>query len=323
MLLDISSSEAAMAARRYLAILFLVALLATPALLIARVAPLGCPVAAEPGRFLAFCRNGAYQDFEHGAYALGLRPAAVAAARRAPVLFLGNSRLELDFSTAATTRAFADAGLGYYLLGFGYGETDGFAGALLHDLALHPRAVVIDVDPFFDGRLGEPAQFLRDHPIRAALDYRAKAAAAAMLAALCPAGAAGWPCSADALALMRDDTTGAWTISGPGLDTATPFDSRNGKASDPESFIVEARRFLAGLDLPPRCVVLTTVPTPQRPLDAATVRHIADALGARWAEPQLDGLTSFDRSHLTQESAERWSAAFLAEIMPILKGCAG
>jgi len=313
-----------MAARRYLATLILVALLATPVLLIARVAPLGCPVADAPGRFLAFCRNGAYQDFEHGAYALGLRPAAVAAAQRAPVLFLGNSRLELDFSTTATASAFADAGFGYYLLGLGYGETDGFSSTLLHDLALHPRALVIDVDPFFDGKLSEPAQFLRDHPIRAALDYRAKAAAAALVAALCPADAARWPCSdTDSLALIRDDATGAWTISGPGLDTATPFDARNGKAPDPAPFIAEARRFLAGLDLPARCVVLTTVPTPQRPLDAATVQRIAEAIGASWAEPQLEDLTSFDRSHLTRESAERWSAAFLAEIMPILKDCAG
>jgi hypothetical protein len=311
-----------MAAWRYLAILLLAAAIAAPIVLLARVAPIGCPVADGPGRFLAFCRNGTYQDFEHGAYALGLRPAAVAAARRASVLFLGNSRLELAFSTPVTDHAFAEAGLSYHLLGFGFGETDGFAAALLHDLALRPRAVVIDVDPFFDGKFGEPGQFLRDHPVRAALDYQAKAAAAALLAGFCPIGATHWPCGS-AFALLRDDANGGWAISGPGLDAASPFDARNGKAPDPAPFIEEARHFLAGLDLPPRCVVLTTVPTPQRPLDAATVRAIAEAIGARWAEPQLDGLASFDRSHLTRASAERWTAAFLAETMPLLRDCAG
>jgi hypothetical protein len=310
-----------MRAGRYLATLLLAALLAIPVLLIGETAPIGCPVPEHPGQFLAFCRNGAYQDFEHGAFALGLRPDAVAAARRAPILFLGNSRVVLGFSTKATADAFAAAGLGYYLLGFGYGETDGFAATLLKDLALHPRAVIIDVDPFFDGKLGEPAQFLRDHPARAALDYRAKAAAAALFAAFCPARATFWPCGG-AVALLRDDADGAWQMLGPGRETATVFAPGGGKPADPAPVIAEARRFLAGLDLPPECVMLTTVPTPQRPLTPETVQRIAAALGASWAEPRLDGLASFDNSHLTPDSAERWSAAFLAEAMPRLQHCA-
>jgi hypothetical protein len=310
------------AALRYLAILFCAAILAFPVLLTFQVAPIGCPVPNSSRRFLAFCRNGAYQDFEHGAYALGLRPAAVAAVRRAPVLFLGNSRLVLGFSTAATARAFAAADLRYYLLGFGYGETDGFARTLLRDLALNPRAVVIDVDPFFDGELGEPARFLRDHPVRAALEYRAKAVAAALFAAVCPVRAKHWPCGG-ALALLRADDDGSWELLGPDLDQATPFAARNGKPADPAPFIADGRGFLAELGVPADCVVLTTVPSPQRPLDAETVRRIAEGLGAVWAEPTLDDLASFDRSHLTRDSAERWSAALLDEIMPILRRCTG
>jgi hypothetical protein len=306
---------------RYLAILLVAALLGTPMLLIARVAPVGCPVADAPSRFLAFCRNGTYQDFEHGAYALRLRPEAVAAAQRAQVLFLGNSRVEIGFSTDATRSSFAAAGLSFYLLAFGHGETDSFAATLLHDLALHPRAIVIDVDPFFIGQPREPAEFLRDRPIRAALEYRAKAAGAALFGRACPAGASFWPCGGD-LAVLRDDDDGFWSITGPGTDQILPFRSGNGKAPDPAPFIDAARHFLAGLDLPPACVVLTTVPTPQRPLDAATVRRIADAIGAGWAEPELDGLATIDTSHLTRASAERWSQAFLGEVMPTLQRCA-
>jgi hypothetical protein len=306
---------------RYLALLLLTAFIGAPALMIARVAPLGCPVADAPGRFLAFCRNGAYQDFEHGAYALRLRPDAVTATQRAQILFLGNSRVEIGFSTDATRRGFAAAGLSFYLLAFGYGESDGFAATLLHDLALHPRAVVIDADPFFTWKPGEPALFLRDHPFRAALEYRAKTAAAALLALACPAGSVAWPCGGD-LAMLRDDVDGFWSITGPGTSNVLPFNSHNGKAPDPAPFIDAARRFLADLDLPPGCVVLTTVPTPQRPLDAATVHRIADAIGAAWAEPQLDGLATIDTSHLTRASAERWSAAFLEATMPVFERCA-
>lgn len=307
---------------RYLAVFVLVAILGAPALLVWRTAPIGCPTADRPDRFLAFCRNGRYQDFEHGAYALGLRPAAAAAAQRASVLVLGNSRIELALSGPATAKAFADTRLSYYLLGFSFGETDRFAGRLIRDFGLRPTALIIDVDPFFDGALSEPAAFLQDRPARAALDYRAKAAGAALFAAFCPPHAADWPC-AGALALLRDDATGSWALAGPWPDTAEPFEPRNGKSADPLPYIEEARRFLQPLGLPPRCVILTTVPTPQRPLDAATVRRIAEAIGASWSEPVLDGMASFDRSHLTRDSAERWSAAFLSEIMPIVEDCAG
>jgi hypothetical protein len=307
-------------AARYLLLLLVTVMVAAPLLLIGRVAPLGCPLPGTPAQFLAFCRNGAYQDFEHGAYAFQIRPEAVAAARRAAILFLGNSRLELGFSTAATAERFAAAGHGYYLLGFGYGETDGFAAALLRRLDLHPRALVIDVDPFFDGALSEPAQFVADHPIRAWLDYQAKTAGVSLLRAFCPSPSHDWPCGG-AFALWRDDATGAWQALGPGLDAEDGFDPGNGKARDPAPFVAEARRFLAQIDVPAACVVLTTVPTPQRVLDAGTVKRIAEGLGAPWVEPPVPDLASFDRSHLTRDSAERWSAAFLAAAMPILDRC--
>jgi hypothetical protein len=307
-------------AARYLLLMFVVGIAAAPLLLAGRVAPLGCPLPGAPGQFLAFCRNGAYQDFEHGAYALKIRPAAVAAAQRAAVLFLGNSRLELGFSTTATAERFAAAGHDYYLLGFGFGETDRFAAELFHRLDLHPQALVIDVDPFFDGALSEPAQFLLDQPIRAGLDYRAKAAGVSLLRAACSRQSNDWPCGG-AFALWRDDATGAWEALGPGLDTAERFDPGNGKTRDPGPFVAEAQSFLAQIGMPAACVVLTTVPTPQRSLDAGTVKRIADALGAAWVEPSVPDLASFDRSHLTRDSAERWSAVFLQAAMPVLDRC--
>lgn len=307
-------------AARYLLFLLIAGVVAAPVLLITRVAPLGCPLPGTPGQFLAFCRNGAYQDFEHGAYAFQIRPAAIAAARRAAILFLGNSRVELGFSTMATAERFAAARRDYYLLGFGFGETDRFAAELLRRLDLHPQALVIDVDPFFDGTQSEPAQFLADHPVRAWLDAEAKAEGVSLLRAVCPDRAHDWPCGG-AFALLRDDATGAWETVGPGLDAADSFDPANGKSRDPAPFVAEAQSFLAQTGLPAACVVLTTVPTPQRSLDAGTVKRIAGALGAAWVEPSVPGLASFDRSHLTRDSAERWSAAFLETAMPILDRC--
>ncbi|ETR76454.1 hypothetical protein X566_17680 [Afipia sp. P52-10] len=50
--------------------------------------------------------------------------------------------------------------------------------------------------------------------------------------------------------------------------------------------------------------------------------EIGRLLGVRVALPKLDGLTSFDGSHLSADSAERWSAALLREIGDTLESCA-
>ena len=73
-------------------------------------------------RYLAYCSGTSYADYEHGAFWFDLEPSAQDFARNADVLFLGNSRLQVAFSTAATANWFSAASARYYLLGFGYYE---------------------------------------------------------------------------------------------------------------------------------------------------------------------------------------------------------
>src|SRR6516164_23273 len=53
-------------------------------------------------RYIASCNGTRYADYEHGAFAFDLEPAAENFAREADVLFLGNSRLQYAFSTSST-----------------------------------------------------------------------------------------------------------------------------------------------------------------------------------------------------------------------------
>jgi hypothetical protein len=48
---------------------------------------------------------------------------------------------------------------------------------------------------------------------------------------------------------------------------------------------------------------------------------IAAKLGHDLLAPQIDGLLTFDGSHLDEASAERWSAAFLREAGPRIRRC--
>ena len=65
------------------------------------------------------------------------------------MLFLGNSHMQVAFSTAATSDWFSTASIRYYLMGFSYGENMVFAEFLLPKVRPQARVYVINVDDFF------------------------------------------------------------------------------------------------------------------------------------------------------------------------------
>ena len=70
-------------------------------------------------------------------------------AANADVLFLGDSRIQFAFSTAATAKWFSSASAGYYLLGFFAFENSIFERALLHKLKPRAKVYVIAIGDFF------------------------------------------------------------------------------------------------------------------------------------------------------------------------------
>src|SRR5580704_6113544 len=101
-------------------------------------------------RYLAYCGGEHYADYEHGAFWFDLEPAARSFAKNADVLFVGDSRLQVGFSTAATANWFSAASTRYYLLGFGGFENMVFAEGLLRRIQPKARVYVINVDGFFE-----------------------------------------------------------------------------------------------------------------------------------------------------------------------------
>ena len=119
--------------------------------LIAALASLGCWIRARTifacpadgytaDRYIAYCDAGNYADYEHGAFWFDLEPSASQFAKDADVLFLGNSRLQVAFSTAETADWFSRASARFYLLGFSYYENALFTEALLRRFAREPMS---------------------------------------------------------------------------------------------------------------------------------------------------------------------------------------
>src|SRR5215467_13701394 len=94
-------------------------------------------------RYIAYCNGKSYGDYEHGAFQFDLEPLAQNFARIADVLFLGNSRMQVAFSTAATVDWFSAAAARYYLLGFGYAENVIFTERLLRSIRPQARVYII------------------------------------------------------------------------------------------------------------------------------------------------------------------------------------
>ena len=121
-------------------------------------------------------------------------------------------------------------------------------------------------------------------------------------------------------AIYRSQQTGAWQRRGDWPDEKRLVS--DGPASQPErwpGFVRLAESFLAQLPVERKCVVLTLVPTVDT--KRAEAAAIARALGFELIAPQVDGLKTFDGSHLDAASAESWSRAFFEAAGSRMRDC--
>jgi hypothetical protein len=294
---------------------------------------LGCTLNRTPDSFLAYCNSDHYGDYEHGAYYLDLEPKAVDALRRAQVLIFGNSRAQFGFSTDAVRRYFSDHAIRFYLLGFGYSDGDEFTAALIQKYQLHPRFVIVDTNPFFTGFASVPAKAMMpggpswwkrivdwiDHWS----DYLTKQAFNSLQPLICRLRPS--LCTGTFQTIYRSVDTGFLVLNtfvqpdNPGYPVAGKKLVTLGGRSLPAD-AENASRFLDVLGLSRECVVLTAAPSTA--LDAEPyVSELGRLVGLRVLLPHLDDLRTFDASHLTPSSAERWSAAIMSESDPLIARC--
>jgi hypothetical protein len=265
-------------------------------------------------RYIAYCDAGNYADYEHGAFWFDLEPAARQYAKDADVLFLGNSRLQVGFSTAATADWFKHASAHYYLLGFSYFENALFAEGLLRKLRPRANVFVINVDDFFDLEETEPVKSIWHDP-QAEGRYESKRFWQSVHKAVCkPFGAL---CGSHVVT-YRSRETGAYEMRTPRDISPVSYDEGVDQSvvdRDTAAAIDFVKRFAQG-----KCVILTMVPSVETKI--AKANAIAKNLGVKLMTPGiLEGLQTKDGYHLDQPSAERWSQAFFQTAGPEIRSC--
>jgi hypothetical protein len=267
-------------------------------------------------RYIAYCNGTNYGDYEHGAFQFGLEPSEEDFARKADVLFLGNSRLQVALSTAATFSWFSAASARYHLLGFGYDENVIFADGILCRINPHAKVYVINVDNFFARWETPPAKTVLHDP-EAQNRYETKRLWQRVHEPICKRFPA--LCGKSAV-IFRSRETGAYTRRAIKQQiTPVSYD----RLVDPDvvkSHTAAATDFLSQLPVDRKCVILTMVPTVGT--KTGNVNAIAAALGDKLITPDIPaGLQTFDGSHLDQASAERWSQAFLETVGTRIRSC--
>jgi hypothetical protein len=267
--------------------------------------------------YLAYCDAPGYGDYDHGAFWFGLEPSAEISAKSADVLFLGNSRMQFAFSTAATAQLLASAR--YYLLGFLGFENSIFARALLHKLKPKAKVYVIAIDDFFEPSERPLAKIVMEagagqprYQVKRFLQF-VHEAICMNLTTIC----------GDGVVVFRSRQTGVFnmlqTSKFKGLARQVSYDQQIDEHAIDEAIAI-GRIFLSELPVKPECVILTAVPTVRTKLRVANA--IANGLGKSLVAPEhLDGLQTIEGVHLDHSSAERWSEVFFKIAGPDIQKC--
>ena len=100
----------------------------------------------------------------------------------------------------------------------------------------------------------------------------------------------------------------------------TPLLQRDFSDDEFKAAVDFGERFLREIAIDRSCVVFTGIPN--NGLDApAIAARLAQRLGTQLILPEVEPLFLLDDAHLNFDSAERWSAAFLSELTPVLQRC--
>lgn len=278
----------------------------------------------DSGKFMAYCQSRFHGHYDHAAYLFDLESGLADHVRQANLLFLGSSKIQYGLSTSALTDlTLHNRSIRPYLLGFGHAEQDVFSAIILDQIKPAPTMIVINADPFFQNAASEHAKQLiaesNHEKINALIKRYWHQISEASCSGKIPLGER-LICGSQ-FTVFRSAADGRWIFPGNDLNTYPVSELKPTSQDDilEKAYAANADKFLEKLSVSRRCVVLTFVPTGSgKPFIA---HGIAERLGIKFIAPNLDGLYTFDGSHLSTESRERWSRVFLEELEPIIASC--
>jgi hypothetical protein len=271
--------------------------------------------------WMAYCNSERYGVYDVDAVWFGTEPDVASAVAKAQVLTLSDSRLQNALSLGGASDWFAGHQIRAYFLGMPNAES-GFGELLWAKFKPHPAVVIFDASPYFTGELGRFQNSLIEDAKNRQTQVTELRQFQVFHQAFCGHNFAYFK--------SRDD--GHWIFPDPGMKlmvgaAGIPND-RNARPAGAladeltphyPQYLEAARKFVAMLDLPRRCIVITE--TPNEDSNKGLAGFLAQSLGATLIQPDLPQLVLFDRAHMTPASSRRWTQAFLRDLQPVLDSC--
>jgi len=238
---------------------------------------------------------------------------SIANARRADVLFLGNSLMPLALREEFLVPKAGRLGVRLFSLGVGHAENGRFPLEVIRKHDLRPKIVVVNATAgFFDrrGRFSPPAREAMEgtrwdamkRVIEGIGSWRIQLLVHSFLPKLDFLDQRMLPKAV----MYRSSRTGWWY---PALEPRSRYPVRiNPPEKNFDHLLPFAREYKRELDERGTLLVLTHIPGGKTYL--AHLPLLTRELGVPLVAPKLDGLQTTDGAHLDRESARRFSAAF-------------
>ena len=276
--------------------------------------------------WMAYCASDRYGVYDVEAIWFEIEHEVASRIANAKVLTLSDSQLLNALSLGNASQWFAEHHYPLYMLSAPSQES-GFGLRLIEKFNPKPAVVIFDATPYFTGRMGSAEHFN---------DSQAEYKSVEKLhefqtfhATFCKKWP--WICGRN-FSYFRSRVDGHWIFPKSssrfliGANSIPNDENRFPTSVRPDEFVdgyphylQVATNFINKLEIPRECVVITAVPTewPKAPI----AKYLARSLGLTLIDPELPDMFTFDRAHLTPESALRWTKAFLSSLEPVLKRC--
>lgn len=318
---------------KYLLLMFLLfAALCSSAVLIFKRTDLfpwvgSCPAGGLTNEYyLAYCHSRRYGDYELYSFLENTEPEQIANAQSADLLFLGNSRTQYAFSTDAVDQYLKRRSIDYFVFGFGFGAKMDIPLRLMSQYNINPAVVIVNADPFFTTQKSLMVSKVTDGQRNTRWEYSVKRRLQAWQKTVCAdehknvsTFIKNVACSGSEETVFRSVRNGFWDTRYFRKDQRIPVGYESTEQVDFEDSLTSAKQFIADTGLSPDCVILTVTPRTDTPNKFA--KKLASTLDMPLLLPELGNLTTVDDSHLSPDSAERWSEAILKLSEPLLDDC--
>ncbi len=243
---------------------------------------------------------------------------SVSNARRADVLFIGNSRMPLGLREDGIVPAAEVMGSRVFSLGMGHSEGLGFALELIRRHDLRPKVVVVAGGPhFFGDRVSDRAvaamQLTWWQAHKLWIETRARWGLQRWLHTIVPKLDWFGDEIASQWVIYRSSRTGWWR---PAVEPAASYAVGWTREDRNYDRVVPAARELQS-ELRSRGALMVVTLTPYAQTQTGHLPHLGDALGVPVVLPDVADLATSDGSHLNRDSGERFARAFWRELIAV------